>query len=109
MPAKYEKIKVGKERNRNRKLPPDKHDEIRKKYAEGGTSQRKLAAEYGVSRRLITFILNPDKYALNRQRLAERQAEGRYYDKEKHRQYTKRYRDHKKEIYLKEMGNEVSS
>src|SRR4030065_2459986 len=50
-----------------------------------GLSQRKLAKLYGVSRRLITFVLFPERYALNREQRKEAGRGQKYYDKEKHR------------------------
>jgi len=50
-------------KKRSAKLTPKESEEIRENAE--GLSQRKLAAKYGVSRRLITFILDPEKHARN--------------------------------------------
>lgn len=48
-------------------------------------SQRQLAREYGVSRRLITFIVNPESEERNKELLRENKAKGLYkYDRKKH-------------------------
>ena len=65
----------------------------------GGLSQRKLAALYGVSRRTIQFILDPEKLEQNKQRRAERGGSKVYYDKDKHAISMKEHRNYKKELY----------
>lgn len=74
--------RVGKQDNANRKLSDDQKQEIRKRYP--ALSQRALAREYGVSRRLIVFVLCPDRLAHNKALFAERQKDGRYHIREKH-------------------------
>lgn len=68
-----------------------------------GLSQRKLAKLYGVSRRLITFVMFPERYELNRQQRKEAGSGQKYYDKEKHRVAIKEHRDYKKELYKKDL------
>ena len=70
-------------------------------YATGLFSQRALATKYGVSRRSIQFILSPEKKERAKQLYAERQKDGRYYDKDRHNAYTRKHRAHKKELYAK--------
>lgn len=72
--------------------------EIRRLYETGKYSQRKLAGMYGVSRRLITFYIDPDKLKEARARYKERQAEGRYYDKESRREYMRKHRKYKRQL-----------
>ena len=50
------------ENNGNAKLTNDKALEIRARYAEGNTSHRKLAKEYGVSYRTIGHLLKGDTW-----------------------------------------------
>ncbi len=62
MPYKSEKIIIrGSQYDRRQKLTPEQKSEIAFRYATTDISQRKLAEEYGVSRRLITFIVNPEE------------------------------------------------
>ena len=61
MPYKSEKIKLSKEQDRRIKLSDEQKEEIRAKYATGLYSQRGLALEYHVSRRLISFVLDDEK------------------------------------------------
>ena len=67
-------------------------------WRERGESQRSLARMFNVSRRLITFVLDPEKQAENLKRRAERGGSKTYYNKEKHREYTKEHRKYKYKI-----------
>jgi len=62
-------------------------------------SQRKLASKYKVSRRLITFIIDPEKLIQNKKRRAERGGWRVYYDREKQNESTRLYRRYKNELY----------
>lgn len=59
-------------------------------------TQRELAARFNVSRRMIQFILDPQKRLDNLERRKERGGSKAYYDAETHREYMKRHRHHKK-------------
>ena len=62
MPYKSEKINIrGTEFDRRRKLSEDDKKRILELHEIDGLSQRKLALMFGVSRRLIQFILDPVK------------------------------------------------
>jgi hypothetical protein len=56
--------------DRRRKIHPDQHPEIRRRYSDG-ESQNKLAGEYGVSKSLIAIIVNPDRAAAVAARVKE--------------------------------------
>jgi len=77
------------------KLTPQQRDEIRANV--GNLSQRALAAEYNVSRRLVQFIQDPSKHAENLARRQERGGSAQYYDKDKHRDSMREYRKSKQE------------
>lgn len=83
------------EHDKRRKLSEADKQEIRELYQSPEWSQRKLAAKYDVSRRLIVFTLYPDRLAKSKADFAERQSDGRYYDRETHKQYMRRHRAHK--------------
>lgn len=102
MPYKHEayKMKIPLEYNANAKLTLKDRAEIYELYKSGRYSQRQLAAKFGVSRRLIQFYANPDKLARHKEASAERQADGRYYDKDKHREYMRKHRQYKQSLYL---------
>lgn len=100
MPYKFDKTPINNPKNDKRvKLNDKDRENIRKEYAEGFVSQNDLAKKYKVSKRLIQFVLNPKKQEKAKQQFAERQKDGRYYDKEKHREYMKNHREHKKDLY----------
>ena len=100
MPYKSEKIRIEHTKHDRRiKLTDEQRQEIR--VNKENLSQRKLAIKYGVSRRLITFILDPNKHEENKKRRAERGGTKIYYDKEKNREVKKEHRKYKQELFLK--------
>ncbi len=102
MPYISESIKLSREQDRRIKLSDEQRDEIRHKYSTGLYSQRQLAAEYNVSRRLITFILDPEKLKRNAELLKERKADGRYKPtKEEWAATMREHRKYKEELYRK--------
>lgn len=66
-----------------------------------GMSQRKLAAKFNVSRRLICFIIDPAKKERCKEQFKERQKDGRYYNTNKNTEATKKHRAYKKELLNK--------
>lgn len=100
MPFKSEKIAINNEKLDKRvKLTKEQKVEIKEMYETGNYSYRILAEMFNVSKRTIQFIVNPEKYAIAKKQLAERQKDGRYYDKDKHSNYTKEHRRYKHELY----------
>lgn len=101
MPYKSEKIKIeGTKLDRRRKLTEDQKEYIRWLREEEGLSQRKLAAMFGVSRRLITFILDPEKEKKNKERIKRLKQEGRYkYTKEQWAETMKEHRRYKEKLH----------
>ena len=104
MPYKFEtdKLLMKNEDKRSIKLTLEDRQEIKKLYQSGQYSQRELARKYNVSRRLITFYIDDERYERNKQSFKQRQKTGMYYDKEKQKEYAKNYREHKKELYKKD-------
>jgi transposase-like protein len=101
MPYKCEKINLKETQKRSAKLTTDQRAEIYNKYATGQYSQRSLALEYGVSRRLVTFIIDPKKHEENLQRRAERGGSTHYYNKDKHTIAIREHRQYKQGLFLK--------
>ncbi|MGG4105202.1 hypothetical protein AAXB25_14895 [Paenibacillus lautus] len=102
MPYKFEKTPINNpEHDKRVKLTDEQRENIRAEYALGNISTRGLERKYGVSRRLIQFILSPEKQEKAKKDFAERQKDGRYYSKEKQREYIKKHRRHKKELVEK--------
>lgn len=101
MPYKSEKIKLSKSQDRRIKLTDEQREEIRQKYSTGLYSQRALAREYKVSRRLISFVLDDEKYKKCKEQLKERRADGRYKpDKEEWAKTIREHRHYKQGLYL---------
>ncbi len=75
MPYKSSGIIIsGTQYDRRQKLTPFQKAEIFHRYMTEAVSQRQLAREYGVSRRLITFIVNPESEERNKELLRENKA-----------------------------------
>lgn len=102
MPFKSEKIVIcGSMYDRRQKLTPEQRAEIYHRYATTEVSQRQLAREYGVSRRLITFIVDPDKMEENRMRLKMRKLQGLYKtDKAKWAATIREHRRYKQQLFV---------
>ncbi len=100
MPSKLDKISVGKKFDRRIKLTPEQRKEV--KLLSKNLSQRALARKYGVSRRLIQFIIDPTSYKEHLKKQKENKSWQKYYDKESHRISIQKLRNYKKQ--LKEEG-----
>lgn len=86
--------------DRRQKLTPEQRAEIFHCYHTEKISQRQLAREYGVSRRLVTFIVNPENEKRNRELLNERKAKGLYKpDRKKHAEIIREHRRYKQKLY----------
>ncbi|WP_304239611.1 hypothetical protein [Phocaeicola plebeius] len=82
------------------KLTPFQKAEIFHRYMTEAVSQRQLAREYGVSRRLITFIVNPESEERNKELLRENKAKGLYkYDRKKHTENIRNHRRYKQRLF----------
>ena len=100
MPYKSEKIKIeGTKYDRRTKLTKEEKKEIYENAL--GLSQRALASKYGVSRRTIQFILDPEKLKENLKRRKERGGSKKYYNKEEWAETMKDHRKHKQSLYKK--------
>lgn len=102
MPRKTDSIPINNEKLDKRvKLTEVDKENIVKEYESGEISINGLARKYNVNKRLIQFILFPKRQEKARELYKERRKDGRYYDKEKHRESTKKHRDYKKELFEK--------
>lgn len=100
MPYKSQDIPINNEKLDKRvKLTKEQKVEIKEMYETGNYSYRILAEMFNVSKRTIQFIVKPEKLEENKKAFAERQKDGRYYDKEKHKDYMKSHRRYKHELY----------
>lgn len=71
MPYKTGKLKLPPELDRRRKLSDEQKDEIRHKYSTGLYSLNRLAKEYGVSKKLVLLIVNPESKRKNDEHIKE--------------------------------------
>jgi hypothetical protein len=100
MPYKAEKAGHIKPADDKRvKLTDEQREKIRELYQLPDWSQRRLAGEYGVSRRLIQFIVDPEKDKRQKELFAERRKDGRYYNKDRHTEAIREHRHHKHKLY----------
>lgn len=100
MPYKHKEKLIPIEHDRRVKLNDTQRQEIRELYDTGSYSQRVLAKLYGVSRRLVTMILDPLKHQANIARRKELLKTKSYYDKDKQRAYMQSHRQYKQQLYL---------
>lgn len=92
-----EKLRVGKKKDRRRKLTDDEKELIRQLYY-FGFSIHAIARVFKdkCTRRNIQFILFPERL---KRLYKHRKEKNWYYDKNKHKKYIQNYRQHLKEIY----------
>lgn len=101
MPYKSEKIRLeGTSYDRRVKLSPDQKEYIRWLREEEKLSYNQLAKRFGVSKRLINFICDPEAYKKHKERYKELRKDGRYYDREAHNESVKGMRRYKQELYV---------
>src|SRR3990172_5636149 len=79
-----------------RKITPEQYPKIKEYYKEV-KSQRKTAELFKISRRLIQFILDPDKLKHLQENNKKIKHHLKYYDTEKNRIYMRTYRAKKRQ------------
>lgn len=101
MPYKSEKIIIDHTINDKRiKLTDEQKEKIKEEYATSLISQRALAKKYNVNRKTIYNILHPDKYQAQLDANKEEKHSVKYYNKEKHKEYIKKHRRYKQNLYV---------
>ena len=103
MPYKMETehMKMPQLLKKSAKLTQSDKEEIRYRYLiVGGVSQRELAREYDVSKRLIQFCIYPEKQKANYAARVARGGHKQYYSKEKNTTAVRESRQHKQELFL---------
>ena len=99
MPYKSEKIKLPPNKDRRHKLTDDQKTQIKAIYAEGGVGTRPLAKQFGVSRRIIQLIVNPEIKRKNDERIKEHWKDYRP-TKEEWAATMREHRKYKQQLYL---------
>jgi len=98
MPYKSEKIKIaGGKYDRRIKLTHEDKEDIKELT---GMSIRGIARLYGVDKRLIQFILFPERYEKNKRLRKERGGSKIYYDSVKHTNAIRKHRRHKQNLFV---------
>lgn len=101
MPYKFEKLHIPRDKDNRVKLTEEQKEEIRQKYVPHIYSYNMLAKEYGVSKKLILLICN-EKSRENLEFYKKYvNPSSNYYDREKHKMYMRKHREHKKELHNK--------
>lgn len=101
MPYIHTRLKIDESNDKRVKLTSSQKEEIYNLYnLYGAYSQRELAKMYGVSRRLITFIIDPDKQKANYKARVANGGSKQYYNKDKHTRAMQTHRKHKQRLYL---------
>lgn len=99
MPYKSEKIKLPPEKDRRRKLTDDQKEQIKSIYAEGSVGTRSLAKQFGVSRKTIQLIVNPEIKRKQDERIKEHWKDYRP-TKEERAAIMREHRKYKQRLYL---------
>lgn len=97
---------AGTKYDRRRRLTEEDREDIKRDYA-AGDSVHAIARCYGVSRRLVQFILYPERQEENKARRTARGGSRAYYDRSKHAAAMRRCRGHKKDLYDKRLIEKV--
>lgn len=92
-----DKTRTGKEHDKRIKIPQGQHLYIVQRHKQG-ESIHTLAKSYGVDRRLIQFIIYPERKAHSIQIRKARGGSKKYYDKDKHRENMRKHRAYKKSL-----------
>lgn len=87
------------------KLIPCQKEMIVRLHQEGW-SQRKLAERFNVSRRMIQFVIDPQKMEKNYQKRLENGGSPKYYNREKHTMSIRKHRRYKYDALKESIKNE---
>ena len=97
MPYAHIRKKIPPELDRRIKIQKSEHDDIRKRHKEG-EAIRAIARAYGVDKRLIQFIIYPERQAINLVNRHKRGGSKQYYNKDKWKETQKEHRHYKQSI-----------
>lgn len=100
MPYKSEKINYPRELDKRIKLTDTDRETIKNLSKQGG-SLRGIAKMFGVDKATIRNVIKPELYKEQLKKYSLEKHSQKYYNKEKHALYMKRYRQRKQALYLK--------
>ena len=98
MPYSFESNKTPLPRSKDRRVKLTDSDRLAIYNNVESKTQRQLASQYGVSRRLIGFIQRPETLKKNLERREERGGWKQYYDKDEHADSMREHRRYKNEV-----------
>lgn len=99
MPSKVDPLRVPRVKGIDKRIKLSDADRAAIIESHGsGASINGLAREYGVNKRLIQFILFPERQRKNLQDRQERGGSAKYYDVDKHREAMREHRSHKRKL-----------
>lgn len=99
MPYAHRKKRIPRSLDRRVKIDDEKRARVSVLYRREGMAQRAIARELGISRRMVSFILFPEKEEACKRQYRERRKDGRYYyGKEKWRKTMREHRHYKEAI-----------
>ena len=108
MPYKSSSIPLSESQDRRRKLTSEQKEHIIRLYSTGMYTLTKLGKQFGVSRSLISIIVNPERAKAVKQRTKEHWRDYRP-TKEKWAETMREYRHRKQKLYINgELGKERS-
>lgn len=77
----------------------DEYKEQVKWLHKQGVAQRQISRDMGISRRMISFIIYPERYIANAKQFAKRRKDGRYYPgKKKWASIMREHRNYKQSL-----------
>lgn len=100
MTMDIDKVKVTNKYDRRIKIDKQEYPKIIRQHTRG-KAIRELARKYGVDKRLIQFIIYPERKARSLALRAERGGSKKYYDKDKWRGTMREHRAYKRSLIKK--------
>lgn len=92
--ANVDELRTGKEHDGRRRLTDEEKEDV-KRLHKAGQSIHSLSRDYGVSRRLVQFLIYPERLEI----VNYPGHWSKYYDKEKHRRSMAKHRAKKKQLF----------
>lgn len=94
----WEKARIGKKNDKRRKLSEEDKETIRKLYYEDGCAIREIARMGFCSRKMVQFILFPERRKRNKERFKEEKRWQRYYSTARKREDMRKHRERLKKL-----------